>query len=114
MALKLKRRASKCSFCRKSEAQVQKLIGGHSAAICDACIGICNRILEATPAPFAGWEKMSDDQLLQSLKPASQALEAVRAVLDEQVAMLRKREVSWAQIGEALGISRQAAWERFS
>jgi ATP-dependent Clp protease ATP-binding subunit ClpX len=27
---------------------------------------------------------------------------------------LRKREVSWAKIGEALGMSRQAAWERFA
>jgi biotin operon repressor len=31
-------------------------------------------------------------------------------VVDE----LRRREVSWAEIGEALGISRQSAWERFS
>jgi biotin operon repressor len=27
---------------------------------------------------------------------------------------LRSREVSWADIGEALGVSRQSAWERFS
>ena len=114
MAFKLTRRALKCSFCRKSESQVQKLIGGPNVAICDACVGICNRVLEATPVAFAGWDKMSDDQLLQSLEPASQAMEAVRNVLQEQVEILRKREVSWAQIGEALGISRQAAWERFS
>jgi hypothetical protein len=31
-------------------------------------------------------------------------------VVDE----LRHREVSWAEIGEAPGISRQSAWERFS
>jgi hypothetical protein len=114
MAFKLKRRASRCSFCRKTESQVERLIGGHSAAICDACIGICNRILEATPVPFAGWEKMSNEQLLQALKPAQQAMEGVRSVLQEQVETLRKRDVSWAEIGEALGISRQAAWERFS
>ena len=114
MALKLKRRALKCSFCRKPESQVQRLIGGHNVAICDACVGICNRILEATPVPFAGWEKMSDEQLLQSLKPASQAMEATRTLLQEQVETLRKRDVSWADIGQALGISRQAAWERFS
>ena len=28
--------------------------------------------------------------------------------------ILRKRDVSWQQIGDALGTSRQAAWERFS
>jgi hypothetical protein len=30
------------------------------------------------------------------------------------VDLLRSREVSWAQIGDALGISRQTAWERFT
>jgi biotin operon repressor len=30
------------------------------------------------------------------------------------VELLRAREVSWAQIGAALGISRQSAWERLS
>src|SRR6516162_1775874 len=30
------------------------------------------------------------------------------------VELLRSREVSWAQIGGALGISRQSAWERFT
>jgi hypothetical protein len=112
--LKLKRRGLRCSFCRKPESEVQRLIGGASGSICDACIGICNKILEATPVPFAGWEKMSSDQLLQSLKPAEQAMEGVRTVLQEQVEILRKRDVSWAEIGEALGISRQAAWQRFS
>ena len=114
MGFKLKRRALKCSFCRKSESDVQRLIGGHGAAICDACVGLCNRILEATPVPFAGWDKMTDSQLLQALKPASDASDAVRGVLQEQVQTLRKRDVSWAEIGVALGISRQAAWERFS
>jgi ATP-dependent Clp protease ATP-binding subunit ClpX len=30
------------------------------------------------------------------------------------VDLLRERGVSWAVIGDALGISRQAAWERFA
>jgi biotin operon repressor len=30
------------------------------------------------------------------------------------VDILRSREVSWAQIGAALGMSRQSAWEQFS
>jgi hypothetical protein len=34
--------------------------------------------------------------------------------LREVIDVLRSREVSWAQIGAALGISRQSAWERFS
>jgi biotin operon repressor len=30
------------------------------------------------------------------------------------VDMLRGRKVSWEAIGKSLGVSRQAAWERFS
>ncbi|HSC29775.1 MAG TPA: ClpX C4-type zinc finger protein [Vicinamibacterales bacterium] len=114
------RRTLRCSFCRKRDADVQKLIGGPRLAggpkvyICDACVGVCNRILEATPQAFAGWDGMTDTQLLGSLAPANASLEGVRAVLQAQVDALRERGVSWADIGKALGISRQAAWERFS
>jgi len=60
------------------------------------------------PAAFAGWEAMTNEQLLESLKPSVATVDAVRAVLQNQVEVLRKREVSWAAIGDALGI-RQAA-----
>ena len=103
-----------CSFCRKSDREVRKLIAGPRVHICDSCVGICNRILDATPASFSGWEKMSDAELLTSLKPSEAGIEAMRSVLQTQIDTLRKREVSWAEIGAALGISRQAAWERFS
>ena len=35
-------------------------------------------------------------------------------MLQTVVEELRKREISWAEIGKALGVSRQSAWERFS
>jgi ATP-dependent Clp protease ATP-binding subunit ClpX len=35
--------------------------------------------------------------------------EGLRSLVD----LLRRREVSWARIGDALGVTRQAAWERF-
>jgi ATP-dependent Clp protease ATP-binding subunit ClpX len=34
-----------CSFCRKGESEVRKLISGTEAFICDECIQICNEIL---------------------------------------------------------------------
>ena len=77
-------------------------------------MGACNRILEATPAGFAGWDKMTDTALLGSLKTAEATVDATRAVLQAQIDELRKRQVSWDAIGAALGVSRQAAWERFS
>jgi hypothetical protein len=114
MALKIRLRRLSCSFCGKRDSEVSKLLGGPKVHICDACVGVCNRILEATPATFSGWDAMTDDQLLGSLGPAVATVEATRTVLQTQIDTLRQRGISWNAIGEALGISRQAAWERFS
>jgi biotin operon repressor len=103
-----------CSFCGKRESQVTRLVGGPTARICDGCIAICNTVIEATPSQFGGWDAMSDEQLLSSLKPAATAVEASRRLVKSHVGALRKRGASWQAIGDALGISRQAAWERFS
>jgi ATP-dependent protease Clp ATPase subunit len=104
----------KCSFCGKTEKEVARLIGGPNVHICDACVGTCNKILEATPSTFAGWDKMADEELLAGLKTAEATVEATRTVLQAIIDELRRRSVSWEAIGKALGVSRQAAWERFS
>ena len=36
----------KCNFCGKSQKQVKKLIAGPGVYICDACIDLCNEIIE--------------------------------------------------------------------
>lgn len=38
--------ASRCSFCGKPQEQVRKLIAGPSIHICDACVKVCNEILD--------------------------------------------------------------------
>ncbi len=114
LALSRKKTLS-CSFCGKPESQVSRLLGGGSGVyICDSCVGVCNNILEATPTDFAGWDKMSGEALLAALKVAEASVDGTRAVLQAQVDELRRRGVSWEAIGTALGVSRQAAWERFS
>ena len=113
MALKRKK-ALVCSFCGKSEKEVSRLLGGPGVYICDACVGVCNTILEATPGKFEGWASMPDAELLSALKVAEASVNGTRAVLQAQVEELRARGVSWEAIGQVLGISRQAAWERFS
>lgn len=111
-----RRRGLACSFCGRSSRQVARLIAGPAVHICDGCVGVCNRILEGTRTPdsFTGWPSMSTDDLLGALRTADAAVAATRAVLQAQVDELRKREVSWEAIGTALGISRQAAWDRFA
>jgi hypothetical protein len=104
-----------CSFCRRDSNAVQKLISGPGVYICDTCVEACNRILAGRAAPpFPGFEALADEALLASLRPSERAVDSVREVLQEHVDVLRARGVSWGAIGDALGISRQAAWERFA
>jgi hypothetical protein len=107
-----------CSFCRKSDSEVERLIGGPGVYICGRCVDVCLKILKPHRGKmvpdFDGWDSYSDSQLLQSLAPTEKTLEAVRGDLQNKVELLRRRGMSWESIGIALGISRQAAWERFS
>jgi hypothetical protein len=48
---------------------------------------------------------------LQGMDVAAQMIERVKADL---VAECRRRGRSWAQIGEALGVSRQSAWMKYA
>ena len=40
-------RFPKCSFCGKAQMEVNKLIAGTNAYICDECILLCNDMLKA-------------------------------------------------------------------
>jgi DNA-directed RNA polymerase specialized sigma24 family protein len=104
-----------CTFCRKEHRQVAALVAGPGVYICDACVALCQRIITGKPtAAFAGWDALSDEEFLATLPAAAAAVDAVEEKLREHVAMLRTRGISWERIATALGVSRQAAWERFS
>lgn len=108
-----------CTFCCKNHREVEKLIGGPGIYICNECVGLCNDILTSTgdvdtSAGWQGWDALSDDELLAMLPGSLQSVEHVRADLQARIDTLRRRKVSWAKIGNALGMSRQAAWERFA
>jgi ClpX C4-type zinc finger len=104
-----------CSFCTKDKDAVAKLIAGPGVYICNECVGLCDLILAEEPAPgFVSWDEHPDDEMLASLaRIQASALQADAAVHDH-VAVLRERGISWTRIGQALGVSKQAAWERFS
>ena len=52
----------RCSFCRKTEDQVRKLIAGPDGAfICDECIGICAEIMEEELAMFEQNDTVDSD-----------------------------------------------------
>ena len=112
-----------CSFCGKTQHDVQKLIAGPTVFICNECVAECNRVFAVpldAPKPksevhsLQDLESLSNERLIRWLKIEAAAYEYTGTGLQSTVDILRKREVSWAAIGEALGISRQAAWDRFS
>jgi len=41
-----KLRQLRCSFCRKGEAEVEKLVAGPHVYICDACVAIATKMME--------------------------------------------------------------------
>lgn len=54
------------------------------------------------------------DELLADMAHLAASRDRVEQALVDRVVRLRGRGVSWARVGASLGVSRQAAWERFS
>ncbi len=57
---------------------------------------------------------MSDEDLLAHLPKVAAASAQVEQQLTTWVRQARSRGITWTRIGEALGMTRQSAWERFS
>ena len=51
---------------------------------------------------------------LDDLAVACHASMAVNKLIHQTVAQARQQGCSWSEIGQALSISKQSAWERFS
>lgn len=108
-----------CSFCLKSQHEVAKLIAGPGFIfICDECVALCDEYVAGRTPKIDGERfniaNIPSETLLARLKPIERTLQGMGNQLQTVVEELRGREVSWARIGEALGVSRQSAWERFS
>jgi ClpX C4-type zinc finger len=108
-----------CSFCLKSPGAVAKMIGGPGVFICNECVGLCNEILAQEGEPkrdaVASWQqRLSDEELLTHLPKIASTAEQVDQHLTAWVRQARERDITWTRIGEALGMTRQSAWERFS
>jgi hypothetical protein len=60
------------------------------------------------------WESLTDAEMLGHIPRVAAHIDQAEADLRSWVQELRRRGVTWIRIGEALGITRQSAWERFS
>ena len=104
-----------CSFCGKDKDSVAKLVAGPGVYICNECVDLCHMIIADEPAPaFGAWDQRPDDELLASLAKVQATAVQAEAAVHEFVDVLRGRGISWTRIGATLGVSKQAAWERFS
>jgi len=133
-----------CSFCMKSNTEVGALVAGPGVFICNECVDLCAQIIAAkddtaegkgeaaegkgeaaegegdaaegknVPSPTF-WERFQDvDSVLDVLPKAAAAGAQVEENLTQLVRRARSLGATWARIGEALGMTRQSAWERFS
>jgi hypothetical protein len=107
-----------CSFCGVKWDPEQRFMGGFGAQICAACatraaerVTDDEKFMAGTKAP---WATMTTEELLSVLPNILATSEQVDEFLHGWVGMLRQRGASWQKIGLALGVSRQAAWERFT
>jgi len=110
---------TRCSFCGKPNTDVERLVAGPGVYICNECVSLCTDIIAQhagrSPAPrIYPWAAMSDDELLGHIPRIAATAASVESDLRQWVEELRRRDVTWARIGTALGITRQSAWERFS
>ncbi|MGH9881460.1 MAG: ClpX C4-type zinc finger protein [Pyrinomonadaceae bacterium] len=63
----MKYRRLRCSFCRKNETEVSKLVAGPRVYICDECVAIASRIMHSDPddsqppgVEAPAWRKLLD------------------------------------------------------
>ncbi|HEY1651998.1 MAG TPA: ClpX C4-type zinc finger protein [Acidimicrobiales bacterium] len=110
-----------CSFCFKPNTQVERLVAGPAVYVCNECVDLCRQIISATPeGPAEGarlmpWDHAGTVQAaLAHLPNVARAQAQVEESLLGWVRRARQLGATWAQVGDALGITRQSAWERFA
>jgi len=107
-----------CSFCGKPNTQVAALVAGPGVYICDECVGLCQQVIADRPASvprLMPWEQATDlAAVLENLPRIARAAGLVEETLTGWVRRARELGGTWARIGEALGMTRQSAWARFS
>lgn len=112
-----KRRLLRCSFCGKGKDKVRRLVAGPGVFICNQCVQLCSDVLQSDARRgdlSIGPDSEVAEVLLDELRINAAGLRQSEGQLQRAVNLLRKNQVAWSRIGEAIGTSRQAAWERFS
>lgn len=114
-----------CSYCLHPRSETGPLVASPLATICLPCAENALKLFErqaaerqqAAPEDMEGtptaWSRLTDQELIGRLPEVAAAGAQVEQHLRSWVTAARDRGISWARIGEALGMTRQSAWERF-
>jgi hypothetical protein len=93
-------------------------VAGPGVFICDGCVALAAQVIAGAQdsAPHvAPWEReLPVDQILANLGSVAAAAEQAEASLAAWVNKARSSGATWSDIGQALGVTRQSAWERFA
>lgn len=112
-----------CSFCGVQGTADTLFAGGLGAMMCSDCVSAFHkqfsteegrRAISLRSMARMPWDEMSDTELLANLPMIAATATQVSSFLADWVQLARDRGLSWTEIGQALGVSRQAAWERFT
>lgn len=109
-----------CSFCLRPNTEVERLVAGPAVFVCNECVDLCCQIIsehqgkEGEPRLLPWQQADSLDVVLRHLPNVAIARAQVEEALNGWVSRARELGATWAQIGVALGMTRQSAWERFA
>ncbi|MBE1470723.1 ClpX C4-type zinc finger protein [Kibdelosporangium phytohabitans] len=107
-----------CSFCLKPNTEVSTLVAGPGVFICASCVKLCQQVVDAKSGSvpqLAPWEHVHElEEVLAALPRVATTSVQVEENLAGWVRRARELGASWTRIGDALGMARQSAWERFS
>jgi hypothetical protein len=95
-----------------------KLVAGPGVYICNECVEFCQQVIDGeggSVPQLSPWQQVNDvEVILQNLPRIAKAAARVEESLNGWVRRGRELGATWARIGDALGMTRQSAWARFS
>lgn len=110
-----------CSFCGKPDTTVQRLVAGPGVYICNECIDLSATIVEDTAetTPEESSRRRSEyydrstEDILATLPALVRSADRVESESAGWINRLRERGSEWQTIARAIGMSVEAARQRF-
>jgi len=108
-----------CTFCKKNDRQVDKLIAGPGVYICNECVALCDQILEQESTREQSTDRRaqflnrSGAEILATLPGLAGTAAELEADLHRWVRRLRQLGTPWDDIAASLQLNVEEARQRF-